>query len=87
MKKNNKLKIKTIKKLLKFLKPYKFKLLSALIATFIVSGTTGAIAYIVEPVMNYIFINKEVKYLYTIPLAITLIFLIRGIFQFYVHCI
>ena len=84
MKKNNKLKIKTIKKLLKFLKPYKFKLLSALIATFIVSGTTGAIAYIVEPVMNYIFINKEVKYLYTIPLAITLIFLIRGIFQFYV---
>jgi subfamily B ATP-binding cassette protein MsbA len=82
MKKNSKL--KTIKKLLKFLKPYKFKLLSALIATFVVSGTTGAIAYIVEPVMNYIFINKEVRYLYTIPLAITLIFLIRGIFQFYV---
>lgn len=82
MKKNRKL--KTIKKLLKFLKPYKFKLLSALIATFVVSGTTGAIAYIVEPVMNYIFINKEVRYLYTIPLAITLIFLIRGIFQFFV---
>lgn len=82
MKKNSKL--KTIKKLLKFLKPYKFKLLSALIATFVVSGTTGAIAYIVEPAMNYIFINKEMRYLYTIPLAITLIFLIRGIFQFYV---
>jgi subfamily B ATP-binding cassette protein MsbA len=82
MKKNSKL--KTIKKLLKFLKPYKFKLLSALIATFVVSGTTGAIAYIVEPAMNYIFINKEVRYLYIIPLTITLIFLIRGIFQFYV---
>ena len=81
MKKSNRL--KTIKRLLLYLKPYKFKLLSALVATFIVSGTTGAIAYMVEPVMNYIFINKDAGYLYTIPIGFTVIFLIRGVFQVY----
>ncbi|MDY6821027.1 MAG: ABC transporter transmembrane domain-containing protein [Deferribacterota bacterium] len=76
-------KFKNLKRLLAFLKPYKFRLITALLATLVVSATTGAMAYIVEPIMNYIFVNKESTYLYILPLAVIFIFIVRGSFQVY----
>ena len=72
-----------LKKLLTYLKPYKFRIITALICMVVVSSTTGAIAYIVKPVMNHIFVNKDITYLYTLPFVIIIIFLIRGIFKIY----
>jgi subfamily B ATP-binding cassette protein MsbA len=80
---DKKSKLQTVKRFLVFLKPYKYRLITAFLATIIVSSTTGAIAYIVKPIMNYIFINKETKYLYTLPFVIISIFLIRGAFNIY----
>ena len=72
-----------LKKLLIYLKPYKFKIITAFISMIIVSSTTGAIAYLVEPIMNHIFVNKDKTYLYILPFAIIIIFLIKGIFKIY----
>lgn len=72
-----------IKKLLTYLKPYKFRIITALICMVVVSSTTGAIAYIVKPVMNHIFVNKDITYLYILPFVIIIIFFIRGIFTIY----
>jgi len=49
----------------------------------IVSSTTGAIAYLVEPIMNHIFVNKDKTYLYILLSSIIIIFLIKGIFKIY----
>ena len=71
------------KKLLLYLKPYKFRIITAFISMLIVSSTTGAIAYIVKPIMNYIFVNKDKTYLFFLPVIIIVIFLIRGIFEIF----
>jgi len=34
-------------------------IITAFISMIIVSSTTGAIAYLVEPIMNHIFVNKD----------------------------
>ncbi len=49
-------------------------LLIGLAAVGVVAATTGAIAYMMEPIINEIFINKDPAQLYTIP------FVIMGIF-------
>jgi subfamily B ATP-binding cassette protein MsbA len=72
-----------LKKLLFFLKPYKFRILTAFISMIVVSSTTGAIAYIVKPIMNHIFVNKDKTYLFLLPIIIIVIFLIRGIFEIF----
>lgn len=76
-------KLKVLKRLFELLKPYKSRLITAFLATIGVSVTTGAIAYVIKPIMNYIFVNKESQYLYTLPIAVILIFLIRGVFFIY----
>lgn len=72
-----------LKKLLLYLKPYKFRIITAFISMIIVSSTTGAIAYIVKPIMNYIFVNKDSTYLYLLPFIIIIIFIVRGLFQIF----
>ena len=67
-------------KLLKFLKPYRTKLVLAMICMSFVSATQGIMAFMVKFVMDDIFIKKDATMLYFIPVSVILLFLFKGFF-------
>jgi len=71
---------------LKFLLPYLAKFKKKIIITFfsmiIVATTTALSAYMMEPILNNIFVEKNEDMLWKIPIAVVLLFLIRGIFRY-----
>ena len=71
-----------IKKLLPYMRPYKNRLIMALISMSIVSLLTGTLAYIVKPLINDIFVSKSFEELILIPLLVIAIFIAKGIFYY-----
>lgn len=69
-------------RLLKFLKPYWTKLLFAMIFMSLVAATNGLTAFIVKPVLDKIFFEKNASMLYLIPFGITLLYLLKGVFEY-----
>lgn len=69
--------MKNILRLWGYFKKYKLLVALALVASFVVSGTDAAVAYIVKDIMDGIFINKNVEMLKVIPLIIVALFIIR----------
>ena len=69
-------------RLLNYLKPHKSKIVISLISLIIVGLTSSGTAYLVKPVLDDIFINKNVHMLYIIPVVVILLYLIKGIFDF-----
>ncbi len=71
---------------LKFLIPYLGKYKPKIIMTFgsmiAVASTTALSAYMMKPILNNIFIDKDEKMLWLIPLAVVVLFMIRGIFRY-----
>ena len=70
----------------KFLKPYfkryKATIIFALLSMAGVAITSALTAYIMKPLLNNLFIQKNEEMLYTIPFLIVLIFSARGLFRF-----
>ena len=81
-KKNIKKDLSVLKRLLPYILPYKKRLIMAVISMAIVSALTGALAYIVKPLINNIFITKSYTELILIPLLVVLIFLVKNIFYY-----
>ena len=71
------------KRLLQFVKPYWFDLFMAMIFMGILSGATVALAYLLKPAINQIFIEKNIQMLKLIPLAIIGVGIIKGIADFF----
>ena len=69
-------------RLIKFALPYKTRLILAMAFMSLCSGAQSLSAYLVKPVMDYIFVNKDMTKLYIIPGAVVLLFLIKGIFEY-----
>lgn len=69
-------------RLLKFLKPYRVKLFFAMICMSLVAATNGLTAFIVKPVLDKIFFEKNATMLYLIPFGVILLYLIKGIFEY-----
>ncbi len=69
-------------RLLKYLKPHKKNIIISLISLVIVGITSSGTAYLVKPVLDDIFINKNVHMLYLIPIVVILLYLIKGFFDF-----
>ena len=61
------------------IKPYAGKLLASLFFMVIVALTTGATAWLLDPAIEKIFLDRDEKMLILIPLAIILTLLIKGI--------
>lgn len=78
----NKKSFNVIKKLLPYIYPYKKRLILAMVSMTIVSILTGALAYIVKPLINDIFISKSFAQLIFIPLLVVGIFIVKGIFYY-----
>ncbi len=65
------------KRLLGYIKPHWLGLAFAIILTLVASGMDGMLAYIVKPVMDKIFVQRDLQMLKLIPLAIVAIYFVR----------
>jgi ATP-binding cassette, subfamily B, bacterial MsbA len=70
------------RRLLKYSRPYWWRIGIAMIATLGVAGLDGAIAYMVEPVLKKIFTQKDMAIFLLLPLGIIAVFFVRGICRF-----
>jgi subfamily B ATP-binding cassette protein MsbA len=69
-------------RLLQFVKPYWLKLVLAMVFMSLVAATNGLTAFIVKPVLDKIFFEKNAALLYIIPFGIVLIYFCKGIFEY-----
>ena len=69
-------------RLYQVLQPYRKKLIFSMLAMIVVAGFNAAQAYMVKPLLDEIFYEKNKEWLILLPLALLTIFLIKGIFYF-----
>lgn len=62
-----------------YLSPYKSRLVIAIICMMIVAGCTALTAWMIRPIIDEIFINRNEWFLYVLPAATLVIFFIKGI--------
>ncbi|NOY63929.1 MAG: ATP-binding cassette domain-containing protein [Nitrospirae bacterium] len=71
-----------LKSIIILVKPYWPRIVLAVVLSLVVSSINGALAWLVKPAMNGIFIEKKREYLLLIPLSVFLLYIIRGVFNF-----
>ncbi|OGW37306.1 MAG: hypothetical protein A2Y97_09045 [Nitrospirae bacterium RBG_13_39_12] len=71
-----------LKKILKLTKPYWPRVFLGTILGALISGVTGAIAWLVKPALDIIFVGKRYEYLTLIPLGVIILFTLKGLIQF-----
>ena len=69
-------------RLLEFLKPYWLKLVLAMVFMSLVAAMNGLTAFLVKPVLDKIFFEKNAQMLYLIPVGVILLYLVKGIFEY-----
>ncbi len=72
----------TISRLLQYVKPYKSWLVISMVCMVIVASMAGAQAYLVKPLLDEIFFNKDGTMLKLVPLVIMGVFLVKGLFSY-----
>ncbi len=68
------------KRILDLVRPYWHRLIFAMFCMLIVALATAGSAYLVKPVLDKIFLEKNLRMLKLLPLAILIIYAIKGIF-------
>jgi len=71
-----------IRKLQVVLKPYHSKLLLAMVGMVVVGGFNALQAYMVKPLLDEIFFNKDARLLHLLPLGLLAVFFVKGLFFF-----
>ncbi len=69
-----------LKRLFNLIRPYRFQFAVAMIAALIVAGLSGAQAYMVKPLLDKIFFEKDTYFLAILPFALVALFAIKGFF-------
>ncbi len=69
-------------RLLRYLLRYRFRLGAAFVCSALVAGLTGAYAWLVRPVLDEIFINKDERMLVVLPLAVLAVAVLKGLFSY-----
>jgi subfamily B ATP-binding cassette protein MsbA len=64
-----------------YFRPYLPRLILSMISMAVVAACTGAAAYLVQPALDEIFINKNKQALITIPFLVILVFAFKGFFR------
>jgi len=70
------------KRMLEYVRPYSLRLLIAMAFMVVISALQGAIAFLVKPVLDDIFIKKDASMLSFIPIVILAVFILRAVFEF-----
>ncbi len=63
-------------------RPYIKILAAAVLCSLILSGINGAIAWLIKPVIDSIFIKKSSGFLFLLPIGVIFLFILRGLFTF-----
>ncbi|MCE5194913.1 MAG: ABC transporter ATP-binding protein/permease [Nitrospiraceae bacterium] len=74
--------MKTINRILALSKPYWGRIIIAAICSVFASGMNGALAYLVKPAVDKVFVEKNSEYLVMIAIAVFVVYIARGIFAF-----
>lgn len=69
-------------RLAKYLKDYWKIFAVSVLAMLVVAGTAPLFAYLIKPLINEGFVDKNMEKMTWLPIAIVLLFIIRGIFNF-----
>ncbi|MBM4140724.1 MAG: ABC transporter ATP-binding protein [Nitrospira sp.] len=75
--------METLKRLLKLVRPYWGRVVLAGILSLIISGINGGLAWLVKPALDGIFLEKNKTLLVVMPLAVLILYLLRGLFFFF----
>ena len=70
---------RTYLRIFTYAKPYWFRITIALFMAQLVAATDGALAWLVKPMMDKIFVEKNLEMLKLIPLAIVGLYVVRGL--------
>ncbi len=81
-KQNDKLKRSDFKKLLPYLKPYRLQIILGVTLATILSIANGATAWVVKPLLDDVFVKKDVQLLGWMPYILIAIFLVKGLTRF-----
>lgn len=71
-----------IKRLFVYVKPYIKYLIISSISMVMVGGLTALVAYLIKPVLDDIFISKNKQMLVLLPIAVVIVYLLKGIFTY-----
>lgn len=71
-----------IRRCMAYFLPYKFKIFISFISMGFVAAATAGTAYLIQPAMDDIFINKDREALMLVPIAFVVVMLIKGFFRF-----
>jgi ATP-binding cassette, subfamily B, bacterial MsbA len=71
-----------LKRLLRYLKPYQARLVAAFACSGLVAGFSGAYAWLVKPVLDEIFINKNESLLLILPIALFVVAVLKSVFSY-----
>ncbi|MEW6378240.1 MAG: ABC transporter ATP-binding protein [bacterium] len=70
------------RRLLRFVRPYWKKMAIAMVCMTLTAGLNSSIAYMVKPVLDDIFINKRWIMLKLLPIALLILYLLKGTFTY-----
>uniref|UniRef100_A0A831UGD4 Lipid A export permease/ATP-binding protein MsbA n=1 Tax=Geobacter metallireducens TaxID=28232 RepID=A0A831UGD4_GEOME len=74
--------METFKRLLRYSKPYWWRIALSMAASLCVGGTDAAIAWLVEPLLKKIFTEKDMTIFILLPVAVMIVFILRGVARF-----
>ena len=70
-----------LKRSSRYFKPYTRRIIFSILSMVAVAASTGAVAFLVQPALDEIFINKDKQALMTIPFLVVLVFAVKGFFE------
>jgi subfamily B ATP-binding cassette protein MsbA len=71
-----------MKRIVELVRPYTGRLLLGILTSLVVSGTNGALAWIVKPVVDNVFMSGNRAYLALTAVLVVVIFILRGGFDY-----
>lgn len=74
--------MKILRKIIELAKPYWQRVILGVIFGLMASGITGAIAWLVKPVLDIVFVGKQYEYLKFIPFGMFVLFSVKGGLQY-----
>lgn len=74
--------MKIYRRMLAYVRPYLSRLFLAMFFMIFVSAFHGAVAFLVKPALDDIFINKDATRLAIIPALVLAVYLLKGVFEF-----
>jgi ATP-binding cassette, subfamily B, bacterial MsbA len=69
-------------RMIRYLRPYRFRLGAAFVCSALVAAFSGAYAYLVKPVLDEIFINKNETLLFVLPVALFVVAVLKSAFSY-----